>query len=121
MTATEIKPIRSKRDYEAALSEIERLWGAKVGTPEGDRLDVLATLVEAYEAEHYPIDPPDPIEAYQVPDGAAGAYAEGSGEDHRHAHPDRRGLESKARALDHDDPSPARAARHLGRSLDPTD
>ncbi len=72
MTATEIKPIRSKRDYEAALSEIERLWGAKVGTPEGDRLDVLATLVEAYEAEHYPIDPPDPIEAYQVPDGAAG-------------------------------------------------
>lgn len=63
MTATEIKPIRSKRDYEAALSEIERLWGAKAGTPEGDRLDVLATLIEAYEAEHYPIDPPDPIEA----------------------------------------------------------
>jgi HTH-type transcriptional regulator/antitoxin HigA len=63
MTATEIKPIRSKRDYEAALSEIERLWGAKAGTLEGDRLDVLATLIEAYEAEHYPIDPPDPIEA----------------------------------------------------------
>jgi HTH-type transcriptional regulator/antitoxin HigA len=63
MTATEIKPIRSKRDYEAALAEIERLWGAKAGTLEGDRLDVLATLIEAYEAEHYPIDPPDPIEA----------------------------------------------------------
>jgi HTH-type transcriptional regulator / antitoxin HigA len=63
MTATEIKPIRSKRDYEAALSEIERLWGAKAGTLKGDRLDVLATLIEAYEAEHYPIDPPDPIEA----------------------------------------------------------
>jgi HTH-type transcriptional regulator / antitoxin HigA len=63
MTTTEIKPIRSKRDYEAALSEIERLWGAKAGTLEGDRLDVLATLIEAYEAEHYPIDPPDPIEA----------------------------------------------------------
>jgi HTH-type transcriptional regulator/antitoxin HigA len=63
MTATEIKPIRSKRDYEAALSETERLWGAKAGTLEGDRLDVLATLIEAYEAEHYPIDPPDPIEA----------------------------------------------------------
>lgn len=60
---TEIKPIRTKRDYEAALKEIERLWGEKAGTPEGDRLDVLATLVDAYEAEHYPMDPPDPIEA----------------------------------------------------------
>jgi HTH-type transcriptional regulator / antitoxin HigA len=61
--ATEIKPIRTKRDYEAALKEIERLWGAKAGTPEGDRLDVLATLIDVYEAEHYPMDPPDPIEA----------------------------------------------------------
>jgi HTH-type transcriptional regulator / antitoxin HigA len=61
--ATEIKPIRTKRDYEAALREIERQWGAKAGTAEGDRLDVLATLVDAYEAEHYPMDPPDPIEA----------------------------------------------------------
>ncbi len=42
---------------------IEQLWGARGGTPEGDRLDVLATLVEAYEKEHFPIDPPDPIEA----------------------------------------------------------
>src|SRR6266566_75333 len=63
MTATEIKPIRTKRDYEAALTEIERLWGAKADTPDGDRLDVLATLVDAYEAEHYPMDPPDPVEA----------------------------------------------------------
>jgi HTH-type transcriptional regulator / antitoxin HigA len=62
MTA-EVKPIRTKRDYEATLSEIERLWGAKAGTRDGDRLDVLATLVDAYEAEHYPMDPPDPIEA----------------------------------------------------------
>jgi HTH-type transcriptional regulator / antitoxin HigA len=61
--ATEVRPIRTKRDHEAALKEIERLWGAKTGTPEGDRLDVLATLVDACEAEHYPIDPPDPIEA----------------------------------------------------------
>jgi HTH-type transcriptional regulator / antitoxin HigA len=61
--ATEVRPIRTKRDHEAALKEIERLWGAKTGTPEGDRLDVLATLVDAYEAEHCPIDPPDPIEA----------------------------------------------------------
>jgi HTH-type transcriptional regulator/antitoxin HigA len=63
MTATEIRPIRKKRDYEAALTEIERLWGAKANTPEGDRLDVLATLIDAYETEHYPMDPPDPIEA----------------------------------------------------------
>jgi HTH-type transcriptional regulator / antitoxin HigA len=59
----EIKPIRTKADYERALREIERLWGAKDGTPDGDRLDVLATLVEAYEHKHFPIDPPDPIEA----------------------------------------------------------
>ncbi|WP_454887388.1 helix-turn-helix domain-containing protein [Sphingomonas oryzagri] len=45
------------------MADIENLWGAKSGTPEGDRLDVLVTLVEAYEAKHYPMDPPDPIEA----------------------------------------------------------
>lgn len=59
----ELKPIRSERDYERSLAEVERLWGAKSGTPEGDRLDVLATLIDAYEARHYPMDPPDPIEA----------------------------------------------------------
>ena len=61
--AAELKPIRSEADYEQALAELERLWGAKSGTPEGDRLDVLATLIDAYEARHHPIDPPDPIEA----------------------------------------------------------
>ncbi|MGD1036257.1 MAG: helix-turn-helix domain-containing protein [Roseiarcus sp.] len=59
----EVKPIRSEADYRAALAEIERFWGAKAGTPEGDRLDVVATLVDAYESEHEPMDPPDPIEA----------------------------------------------------------
>lgn len=58
-----LKPIRTQADYEAALAEVERLWGAKLGTPEGDRLDVLATLIDAYEAEHDAMDPPDPIEA----------------------------------------------------------
>ncbi|HEV8714871.1 MAG TPA: helix-turn-helix domain-containing protein [Candidatus Binatia bacterium] len=58
-----LKPIRTEADYEAALAEIARLWGASAGTPEGDRLDILATLVDAYENEHYPMDPPDPIEA----------------------------------------------------------
>ena len=59
----ELKPIRTKADYERALAEVERLWGAKSGTPEGDRLDILATLIAAYETEHYPMDPPDPVEA----------------------------------------------------------
>jgi HTH-type transcriptional regulator/antitoxin HigA len=58
-----LKPIRTKADYEAALAAIERLWGARTGTPQGDRLDILATLVDAYENEHYPMDPPDAIEA----------------------------------------------------------
>ncbi len=61
--AIELKPIRSEDDYEWALAEGKRLWGAKSGTPEGDRLDVLATLIDVYEAKHHPIDPPDPIEA----------------------------------------------------------
>ena len=60
---TEIKPIRTKADYEAALLEVERLWGAKSGTPAGDRLDVLATLIDAYESQRFPIDPPNPLAA----------------------------------------------------------
>jgi HTH-type transcriptional regulator/antitoxin HigA len=60
---SEIKPIRTEADYERALSEVERLWGAKSGTRDGDHLDVLATLIDAYEAEHYPMEPPDPVEA----------------------------------------------------------
>ncbi len=59
----ELKPIRNEADYEAALAEVERLWGARSGTPEGDRLDVLATLIDVYEAKNHPIDPPDPVEA----------------------------------------------------------
>jgi HTH-type transcriptional regulator/antitoxin HigA len=59
----EIKPIRTEKDYERTLREVERLMDAKEGTAEEDRLDVLATLVDAYESKHFPIDPPDPIEA----------------------------------------------------------
>jgi HTH-type transcriptional regulator/antitoxin HigA len=61
--AADVRPIRTKQDYNAAIKEVERLWGAKAGTRDGDRLDVLATLIDAYEAEHYPMDPPAPIEA----------------------------------------------------------
>jgi HTH-type transcriptional regulator/antitoxin HigA len=59
----EVKPIRGEADYDAALAEVARLWGAESGTQDGDRLDILATLIDAYEMEHYPMDPPDPIEA----------------------------------------------------------
>lgn len=61
--AGDIRPIRSEADHASALADVERLWGAKAGTPEGDRLDVLATLIDAYENERYPMDPPDPIAA----------------------------------------------------------
>ena len=59
----EIKPIRTKADYEAVLLEIESLLDAEEGSPEEDRLEVLSLLVEDWEDVHYPIDPPDPIEA----------------------------------------------------------
>ena len=59
----DIKPIKTKADYRAVLKEIDTLMTAKLHTPEGERLDVLVTLVEAYEAKHYPIDLPDPVEA----------------------------------------------------------
>ena len=58
-----VKPIKTASDYEEALSEIERLMDAKPGTVEADRLEILVTLVEAYENEHYAIPLPDPIEA----------------------------------------------------------
>ena len=58
-----VKPIRTEDDYEAALKEIERLFDAKPGTPEADRLEVLTTLTEVYEEKHYPIPLPDPVEA----------------------------------------------------------
>ncbi len=58
-----ISPIKTPKDYERVLRRIERLMDAKPGTRAGDELDVLTTLVEAYEAKHYAICPPDPIEA----------------------------------------------------------
>ena len=58
-----IRPIRTKADYRAALKEAERLWDADPGTEDGDRVEVLATLIEAYEAKNQPIPAPDPIAA----------------------------------------------------------
>lgn len=59
----EIRPIKTEQDYNSAIKRIEELWGAKKDTPKGDELDLLVTLVESYEMKHYPIAPPDPIDA----------------------------------------------------------
>ena len=59
----DIQPIRTEADHAIALQEIDKLWDAPDGSPESDKLDVLVTLVEAYEDKHYLILPPDPVEA----------------------------------------------------------
>lgn len=59
----EIRPIKTKQDYNSAIKRIEELWGAKKDSPKGDELNLLVTLVESYEMKHYPIAPPDPIDA----------------------------------------------------------
>ena len=61
----DIQPIKTEQDYDLALSTIEELWEAKEGTDEGDRLDILITLVDAYEQVHHPIYPPDPVAAIE--------------------------------------------------------
>lgn len=61
----DIKPIKNEMNYKTALSEIERIMDAEPDTPEGDRLDVLTTLVEVYEQKYYPIEEPDPVEAIE--------------------------------------------------------
>jgi HTH-type transcriptional regulator/antitoxin HigA len=61
-----IHPIRTEADYEAALARVDALMNAGPGTPDGDHLDVLVTLIEAYEVRHWPIPAPDPIEAIRV-------------------------------------------------------
>jgi HTH-type transcriptional regulator / antitoxin HigA len=62
----DVKPIKNESDYDAALAEIADLMDARANTPEGDRLDVLVTLVEAYEEKHWRVNPPDPIEAIKL-------------------------------------------------------
>lgn len=61
--ADELRPIHTPDDHAWALSELERLWGATKGTPEGNRFDILATLIDVYESKAFPMDDPDPIEA----------------------------------------------------------
>ena len=59
----QIRPIRTKADHRAALKEVERLWNANPGTPDGERVEVLVTLIEDFEDKHFPIPAPDPIAA----------------------------------------------------------
>src|SRR5260370_167737 len=63
--AIQVRPIRSEADYDAALERIDELMGAKPGSAEGDELDVLVTLVDAYETKHFPMEAPDPVTAIQ--------------------------------------------------------
>lgn len=59
----EIRPIKTEQDYQSALERIEELWGEVRDSPGGDELDLLVTLVESYEMNHFPISPPDPVDA----------------------------------------------------------
>lgn len=58
-----VKPIKTKKDYEQALERLEIIFDAKKGTPEGDELEILGILINQYEDEYFPVDLPDPIEA----------------------------------------------------------
>jgi HTH-type transcriptional regulator / antitoxin HigA len=60
------KRIKTENDYFESLKRIEELWGAKKDTPEGDEFDLMVTLLEAYEMKHFPIAPPDPVDAILV-------------------------------------------------------
>ena len=74
----DIKPIHNEKQHRAALKEIERLWSARPGSPEHDRLEILATLVEDYEEKHHPVYPPDPVAAIRFRSSRASARALGS-------------------------------------------
>lgn len=113
----EIKPIKTEADYRAALEEIERLFDAAPDTPEGDRLEVLTALVEAYEEKHYTIPPPDPIEAIKYyiesrPDAAR------LGAVHREPKSCFRDLEPETAACPHDDTAASCGAWDSGGGAD---
>ena len=59
----DIRPIKTESDYESALAEVEELWTSEPAAADADRLDVLTTLIAAYEEKHHPVEPPDPVEA----------------------------------------------------------
>ena len=75
----EIAPLKNRRDYRQTLKEIETLMHARRNTPEGDRLDVLVTLVEAWERKHYPLDLPDPVDGIAMTADGGGYWLVGAG------------------------------------------
>ncbi len=68
----DIRPIRNDDDLRAAIKEIDRLWGAPLGSDDGDKLDVLATLVDAYERDHFPVQPSSPVDMLRYAVGDMG-------------------------------------------------
>jgi mRNA interferase HigB len=116
----DLKPIRSEADNEAAIAEVQRLWGAKDGTPEGDQLDLLATLIDAYEAR-LPDRSARPHRRDPISDGAARPDTEGSRTVYRHACTRRGSHEQLTRPVDRYDPPSSSRTWHLGRGADPSD
>ena len=114
----EILPLKTQRDYRRTLKQIEGLMTAKRNTPAGDRLDVLVTLVEAWEARHHPLDLPDPIAAIRYHMEQNGLAAERSGTLHRRAQPGLRGIEPQAAAEPQDDLAFAPGARYTRGVID---
>ena len=82
-----IKPIKTKADYRAALKDVEALMGSKANTADGERLDVLVTLIEAYERKHFPLELPDPVEAIKFQMEQKGLTPQGFGADDRSLKP----------------------------------
>ena len=106
-----VRPIKTEADYHAALAEIERLFDATPGTLKGDRLEVLTTLVEAYERKHYSIPAPDPIEAIKY-------YMETRGLSRRDIEPYIGSRARVAEVLNHKRPLSLEMIRRLHKGLD---
>ena len=111
-------PIKTETDYEKALAEIESIFQAVPDTPEGDRLEVLATLVEAYELKHYPILPPDSIDALLYHIESRGLSRRDLESYIGYSSTSSRSSEQTTRFDNRDDPASECRARHSRRSID---
>jgi hypothetical protein len=114
-----VSEVLHEADYRRTLTEIETLMDAARNTPEGDRLDVLVALVEAYERKHYPLDLPDPVEAIKFRMEQMGLPPKDLESDDRPAQPRLRGVEPEAPVDDEDGLASPPRARHTGRKSDP--
>ncbi len=119
MPPTMIHPIKTEADYAEALHEVEALWDAEPGTAEGDHVDILATLIEAYEARHHPIEAPDPVSAILFMMEQKGASPPRSRTRDRQPRPGFRNPHPQATADATDGSSTRHAAGHPGRRASP--